>query len=252
MARTAVPTRPVRNPFADDDQPSRRRRTLLVLGGVVAAALATAGLFVLTRGHQDPKPRTIVAVDATIRLDQSQRQALLERRVVDRFATRGEAVAIYRFGADGTEATERLAFVGRAPCEGPSCAGMWNADAQRVVKVAAAIDEDEPTGSGIAEALCSLPAKPGDTVLLLSDLAQRTGNLDLTKPKLTPGQVEPALDRARAAGLVCKALRGVHLEVLGFGSDGRTGAEADALQTFWTDLAHEAGVASITVQRFGA
>lgn len=238
--------------FYSGSAPAGRRR--LAVLAAAAAALLVAGVawhYIFGPGPTGPAPRTVVAVDTTVKLDANDRAALLRRRVQHDYASSGRDVAVYAFGADAGEATEVLPFTHRAPCQGTGCSSLWQGDAEAIIRRAAAAAGPEATGSGVLEATCSLPTRPGDTVLLVSDLTERTSSLDLAAAGFGPGQVDGAVDRARRAGLICPQLRGVHLVVLGFGSDGRSGATALAIEKFWRQVAHEARVASLDIQRFG-
>ena len=238
------------DPFADRAQ--ARSRTPWIIGAIVLL-LGVAALLFLALKPDPEEHRTVIAIDATVQLTAEERTELLERRVDEHFTDAGEEVAVFSFGADGSEADQRLDFTDRSTCEGPACKVDWKTEADRITNIAGAVKADEATGSGILEGVCSLPLQPGDTLLLVSDLAQRTASIDLiSSGKITSADVDDLVARARDAGLVCDNLDGVDVEVLGFGSDGRTGDESAAIEAFWVDLANEAGASSVSVERFGA
>jgi hypothetical protein len=240
------------DPFAVVDPRAGERRRAVALGvSAAVVALAVIAAVLLLR-RDDLEPRSLIAVDVTLTLGADDRKELLRDDVTASYAERGEPVAVYTFGGDGSEARQRLDFQTRSECEHRTCDLDWEAEAEQVLDIAAAAETEEVSGSGVLEGLCSLPTQPGDTVYLASDLSQRTPSLDIVIDlKLSDDDtIQEALERARTAGLVCEELEGVHLVVVGFGSDGRTGTELDATERFWEELARDASVASIEIRRF--
>lgn len=234
--------------------PTAPNRTPLYVGIAVALVVAAVAAYLLFFKEDEKPSRTVVAIDVTVQLEPDEVRELLERRVTEQFEEDGGEVAVFSFGADAKEAEQRLAFTDRASCEGPTCDAKWARQTEQLLDLASAPSDlkDEATGSGIVEGLCSLPLQPGDTVLLVSDLTQRTTAVDLVTEKVSVDDAEQRVDEAQEAGLGCDTLEGTNILVLGFGSDGRSGAESQGIEAFWKELAERNGVASIEFQRFGA